>query len=220
MLRSEAVAEVQMGLGFTTAKTTEIILALKNAQVNLELRPFLPWFLKSVETDIATVANTSTVAVPTGFIREFEGDAFYRYVAADDATDEDEDISIYPGWKPLAKGLDEDFHKDYPGTGVPKAYSVDATNFRLYPTPDAVYALKIIYYKQAAILATDVENDWLKYAPDLLIGEAGQRLAAGLRDAGAKNYFLELAAKGSAQLQQGGEAREHANQRYVMGGPD
>jgi len=220
MLRSDAISEIQLGLGFSTAHETQIITALKRAQENLELRPFLPWFLKSEVTTASTTAAENRLILPPGFIREFEGDALYWYVPEGEATDEEGTTIDYPAWKALKKGIDEDFHTNYPGNGKPQGYSLDASYFRLYPTPDAVYQMKIVYYKKATVLDTDVENGWLKYAPDLLIGEAGQRIAAGLRDAKAKQYFLELSAKGHAQMEQGGEAREHENQTYVMGGPD
>jgi hypothetical protein len=61
----------------------------------------------------------------------------------------------------------------YPGTGRPKAYSIGADEFRFGPTPDAIYTVKMRYKAKDTTLDTNIENQWLKYASDVVLAELG-----------------------------------------------
>ncbi len=212
MIRDLAVARVQRILGWRSDKATEIIEELQNAQVFYEKAPRLPWFLLD-ETHWATLTDgEERIPVPSDFLREYEKGTLWYYNAT--AT---EDADIYTN---LVKD-DLDYLRDtLPGEGAPVAYALTGDYFRIFPTPDDAYVLRMVYYKKGTVLSTNVENDWLLNVPDVLIGYAGRMIAAALHDDRAKAAFTELEALGSRQMVVATEAREHENVRYIMGGPD
>ena len=213
MDRTAATVVIQDQLGFSSAHASRIVIALKNAQTRREQDPFLPWFLK---TDSAiqpvTVADQRTVALPTGFLREVEDDALY-YVNADESS------KLIP--------MEKQDHLDYlyntygVTEGTPAEYFVGKTNFHIFPLPDAVYTLQLNqYYKAATSLASDVENDWLLYAEDTIIGDAGYVIAKALRDRKAQDFFKVMQREGTARMILGTTAREEENVEHQMGGDD
>ena len=212
LTRDDAVSRIQNLLGYTTARTAEIQNALQDAQLELEQDAYLPWFLltdASVPTQLVTVASSRAVALPTGFLREYEDDALY-YLNADDE------------FIPLEKDELEYLNTTFLATsGVPQAYAITLSSFIIFPLPDAVYNLRINqYYKADAILSSNITNQWLTYTHELIIGEAGMKIAPGLRDSAGISIFKSMAIRGKKRLISGSEAREHANRRYIMGGPD
>lgn len=210
MFRDVARARIQQTLGFRSDKETEIIAALQDAQVMLERGATLPWFLQSEVASISTEDGEERVPIPTDFLREWEDDPLWYFIAG---TSGDDDT-----WTELAKDDLAFLRAKYPGEGAPVAYALDVKYFRIFPTPDAVYTLKTIYYKKDAVLTTNIENQWLANFPYLVIGEAGQLLAAGLRDADALAIFRQWTSEGRARMLVENEARIHASHGYVMGG--
>ena len=209
MTRDEAVVQIQRLLGLRTDLTSEIIGALKDEQVELESRPILPWFLISEISSISTVSGEERVQVPTDFIREVDGDALYRY------------DSSGPTWTALVKDDVEYLRGYYAGaTGAPKAYALEGKYFRLFPTPDDSYTLKLVYYKEDSKLDTNIENNWLKYAPALLIGGAGLRVAEYIRDKDAISIFQAMQADAFRRLDIEDTARDMANRNtlFIAGG--
>ena len=76
--------------------------------------------------------------------------------------------------------------------GAPEVYALLSTQLYFLPgvgTGDT-YTITLPYYKAGVELdeGTDT-NVWLENIPELLIGEAGYRLAYDLRDQGAKELF-------------------------------
>ena len=212
MTRDEAVTEIQNTLGFRTDKSSEIVLALQRAQTKLEMGAVLPWFLQSDIISISTVNGTETVLLPASFLREWEDDPLWYFVAG---TGGDADA-----WTELAKE-DLAFLRDkYPGEGAPIAYAISIDKFYIFPTPDAVYTLKLIYFKADTLLTTNVTNQWLTYLPYLMVGEAGRLFTPGLRDKDAVRQFQEWAAEGRREMLVENEARMNSSRRYVMGGVD
>ena len=212
MDRAAAVSRVQQKLAFRTDLETEIIEALQDAQVELEKETTLPWFLQSEVSSISTVDGEERIKLPSDFIREWEDDPLWYYNASA-AEDPDK-------WAPLAKDDLEELREAYPGEGAPKAYQLDVKYFRLFPTPDGVYVLKMIYYKHDTTLATNVENLWLEHFPLLLISKAGLSVATSLRDKDAIGVFAVMEQQHYRSMVNDTEARRHASKRYIMGGPD
>ena len=120
----------------------------------------------------------------------------------------------------LIKDELETLRQDLPGSGRPIAYALDDSYFRIFPTPDEAYVLKMIYYKADDLLTSNIENLWLKHIPWLMIGLAGAPIAAGLRDKNAVSVFAALEQKHSRLMIRNTEARRHEGRRYVMGGAD
>jgi hypothetical protein len=103
--------------------------------------------------------------------------------------------------------------------GPPEAYALLGNYFRIFPTPDALYTLKTIYYAKDTTLDTNVENKWLKYAPMLILGRAGKFIAGPLRDTAAMQIFGEWEQIGQTSLIRRDTDRDLANRSLQMGGP-
>lgn len=214
MDRNTAVSRVKRGLAFRqgTSLDSDIIDALQDAQLELEKEQTLPWFLLSEVSSISTVDGEERIKVPSDFIREWEDDPLWYFNGdADEAEDK---------WTALAKDDLENLRETHPGEGAPRAYQLDIKYFRIFPTPDEAYVLKMIYYKNATVLDTNIENLWLEHTPWLLIGMAGTVIAAAIRDKDALEIFAALTQKHKDIMIKDTEARRHTNKRYIMGGPD
>ncbi len=212
MIRADAVSRIQIKLGFRSDQEANIIIALQDGQAKLELRPLLPWFLRTEMSSISTASGEERVILPTDFIREDEESALWYFdsTATDDADK----------WNELIKDDQSVLRHVHPGEGVPLNYSIHGTYFRIFPTPDAVYLLKLAYYAKDTVLDTNVENLWLEHASDLMIGLAGKDMATALRDPDAIAIFKDMIAEGQEQLTIDTEARRHENTRYIIGGLD
>lgn len=211
MDRDNAVIRVQQALSFKTTLSAQIVLALQDSQIELEQDAFLPWFLQTDIVDLATINGTETVTLPPGFLREVEDDALYYF---DGTANVDERFTV------LGKSDTEFLRGLHPGEGKPKMYALEPTFFRIFPTPDAIYVLKLMYYKAALPLTSNIENKWLLYAHELMIGEAIMKIAQPINDASAEKKGEQMSARGRARLITGTEARTQENNRPVMGGED
>lgn len=205
MTRDEAVSRIQATLGFRSDMQAQAEATLREAQEVLEAGVPLPWFLRSELTPLTTAPNVSTIAKPIDFLREWDDDGLY--IEANDGT-----------LTSLHKDLLSHLRRRLPGVGRPLAYAFDGFHFHLFPIPDAVYNLKLTYFAQDAALHVNIENEWLRHLPYLLIGMAGQTLAAAARDAQARAQFQTWEAEGRRALNFGSAALDAANMRYVMGG--
>lgn len=219
MTRDEAVAMIKLQLGFRSNQDANIILCLKLAQTQLELQPTKPWFLISEDSYAFTTPDEERVALPTDFLQEVD-EAVLRYVPEDadspadevDLVKEDYDTlrANYRGWTDTTTGE---------SSGAPQAYCILDGYFRIFPLPDTLYRLRMIYYAKATVLDTNVENGWLKYAPLLIMGKAGQMIAGGpLRDSEAMKVFQGWEAQGSLALAGQVVSRDMSNRRLQMGG--
>lgn len=211
MTRDEAVSFIQKQLAHRTGLNTTIVSDLQSAQVYLESGSFnQSWFLLSERATRVCVAGERRLPLPADFIVEAEEDAL-MYVP-EDGTDD----------VPLEKDDYDTLQAAFPSsvTGLPVQYSLDGLYFNLWPKPNAAYTFAMRYYKKAATLDTNIENVWLKYAPMVLIGQAGLFTANGLRDAAAQGTFQQLMVQASQTLMVQNEARKHSNREYQMGGPE
>lgn len=210
MTRAEAVAIVQMHLGFRTSLTDTIVTQLQLQQTKLELMPTKPWFLLTHDAPLVTASNVRRVALPADFLEEYEEGAVY-YISAD--------TEVPP--KKLVKDAFDVLRKNYEEAtpGEPEAYSLDGDSFSIFPLPDAVYNLQFSYYAKAAVLSgTSSTNSWLDVVPELLIGKAGLAVASGLRDFKAIEIFNGMIAENMVILNSQNEARKHANYDMQIGG--
>jgi len=208
------LVKLRIGNRVDTALDTQVVAEMALAQTVLEGGSYLPWFLLSEFSENDTVADEERVPVPTDFLREFEyGSLYYNNSALADA------------WVELLKDEMEALRADTTlnaSTGAPQKYSLVGDYFRLFPTPDAVYTLKMVYYKQDTAPATGgAENLWLKWAPDWLIAQTCVQMAQNLQMPQARvEKFMHAAQIAERRTMVAGEAREHASREYVMGGPD
>jgi hypothetical protein len=102
-------------------------------------------------------------------------------------------------------------------TVAPMVYVIRKDTIDFITLADTDYTFKWNYYKAAASLASDVENEWLAGAPEWLIAEAGERIARDLRDQGALALFQEMKQKARAACFGDILADEDAMGPVVMG---
>lgn len=212
MTRDEAVAMIKMQLGFRQNQDANIVLCMKLAQTQLEARPTKPWFLLGEDSYKRTTADEDRLVLPTDFLQEVDDGTLY-YVPDDADGTEDHVL--------LVKDEYDVLKKEYAETepGAPEAYAIIGSYFRLFPTPDDDYLIRMLYFKKDTVLDTNVENGWLKYAPMLMMGKAGQLIAGGpLRDADALKVFQSWEAEGGLTLAGQEVARSVTNRRLQMGG--
>lgn len=204
---------VKLMLGFRTANTADIIALLQEQQQELEHEPQLPTFLKAETTSLTCTASTERMAVPTGFLREWDEDKLWVRNPDYDETHWDE---LEKGSPMFLRPATQD-----EGEGIPRAYAYDQTSFLLFPTPDIVYTFRTIYYKAEPVLSADGDtNKWSQNLPYLLVGRAGLILATGLRDQMAMSVFSQLVMSETVKLNNYSTDRDTAGTKYVMGGDD
>ena len=208
MTRDQAVALIKQILGFRSDKTTEIENQILFQQQELEHEPTLPYFLRAEVTDLTSTADDENLAVPTGFIREWDEDVL-QVENAEGA------------WSKLVKDSPDYLRSVYQAeTGIPVAYSYDGIsgNFKLFPTPDAEYTFRLTYYKQDAVLSSNITNLWLTHQPFLLIGRVGVILASSLRDQNAIQIFSSMIQSETVKIN--ALTTERDSRRYTVGGDD
>ena len=125
-------------------------ITLAENRLRRELR--IRQMLKSVTT--ATVANDATVELPSDFLqaRDF--------------------VVMTNPIQPLSYSSPSSLSNDPRASqiGVPRSYTIMATEFQVAPAPDGVYTLKLLYYAAPAYLSSNnTTNVFLTTAPDGLL---------------------------------------------------
>lgn len=182
MTRDEAVSRMKETLQRDDIDD-RLARALQEAQRHREQGTSLPPWLVERAT-INLVAGTATVALPSDFLRETD-DETMRY------TPDGTDSPAFVYRKYYNDAVAAYASSDPSG---PKVFVVRfPTDILFFPVPDDDYVLSWSYYKRGDFLATGSDtNEWLTYAPELLIAEAGVRIARTLRDQGALEDFSAM----------------------------
>lgn len=187
----------------------QIVAEMQVQQIELETALVLPWFLLSEIATANTIAHEERLELPDLFIREPEEETALWYYKASD-TDNPR--------KALTKDAYDKLVQQFPGEGEPKAYALVGPYFRLKPTPDKAYPIQMIYYKKDLPLTNNIENAWLKNAPDLLIAKTGCVIAGEyLKDMDAFALFSKQLDSASTRYATLWEARDHVGRDYTMG---
>lgn len=208
MIRDTLVALIASRLNNRTDLDDIIIAEMQLAQeFRMEQNGvFQPWFMVTEKSYEITDVNEPRVPVPEDFVMEVEEQGFWYFSGAESK------------WKKLTKVADEVGETKQLPAGPPKEYSLVGDHFTFYPTPDAVYSLRFRYAAKQLALSTNIENNWLKYAADLMIAEVGEAVAsqhmqneklAALFRGGKKEAWTRLAIMH--------ESRIHTNRDYTMG---
>ena len=207
MMRSEAITIIKRGLGFRQTQDAAIIAALKQAQRDAELGQTLPNWLLSFDQPIVTTAGSPIVTLPPGFIR-FANEYVPYYTNADLAV-----VTL-----PLRHNLEAKEAYLTSRAEDPQVF-VQQTKTRGYlvPTPKTSFTLFVTAYKSAEVLDSEIENAWLRFAPNYLIGMAGTHVAGDLRDRGAAEKFGTMAKIGHKALIGDIVEDELAGRALVMG---
>lgn len=181
MIRSIAVQRVQAGLGFTTALADQIILRMQEEQRDLERGKTLPSFLLVEDATLSLVAATSSVNLPTDFLRRSHN--LPRYTPTGETT------STTIPWREKDEALEIFQAKDPAG---PQVAVLRTSTILFYPVADTTYTITWDYFAQDDLLTSDIENLWLANAPELIISGAGLRIAKDKRDKDAATYFADM----------------------------
>jgi len=209
MLRNACRDLIALRLGNRTDLDAAIVAEMQLAQeVVMEgSGQFTPWFL---ETELATSsceANEERLALPTDFLAEVEEQPLWLY-----------DSTAAQPFTELKKDSYDVLLQQYPEAGRPRAYALTEGYFLLKPTPDVVYSFKTRYYAMAESLSSNIENDWLKYAPDLMIAVVGEVMAGKyLQNPQLAATFKTDVASAWARLYVKHESRQHNGRTYGMG---
>ena len=207
MLRSEAVERITDGLGFRSSLADRAVARLKEAQRFMEQGKSLPWFLIQEDQALSLLSTTNTVALPDDFIREVDYETM-RFTATG---------NTYPTF--VKRKSFDDAIQAYGGTDSdhPLVYALRGTTLYFFPTADSDYDLTWSYYAKDDVLDTDIENAWLREAPEVLIGLAGMRLARDIRDKEAVAIFQPMYVEARQALLGEMAAREEAMGAGAMG---
>lgn len=213
MTRDEAVDIIAQRLGDVGATfDTQIIAEMKLQQTILEQSPQLPWFCSTRSTAVSTAVDTQTVSLPSDWLMEDDNqDQFI--------TDSDGALTRL-GKQDYGSLENADWFKSATGqeSGVPEEYAINGSTMYLWPTPTEVLVLTLHYYQEQTVLSTNVENVWLKHAPDLLIAMTGMQMGAFLRDPEALQLFQPGVAVAQKRMWDQDEARRQAGLFAKMGG--
>lgn len=217
MLGSAAISDIQLKLGFRSDLATPIAAALSAAQSKFEGGiplngggEFMPWFLVKDTVGLVTAPTQRSIVLPVDWLMENEEDELFYYNVSN---------ATCPNTL-LIKDDPDVLARNFGGTGSPQAYSLVGTGYRIFPLPDDIYPLQTSYYAADAPFDPLVENKWLKYCPNLLIGEAGAAMTIPTRESRQEvmSYFVSMRAEAISTLHRRTEDRLHTNRRYVMGG--
>ncbi len=212
MLLSEAIDQIQLFMGNRTDLTIKAQTALTRAQDQLERGPTYPWFLVSEDATIRMQLSDHRIPVPADFIAEYE-EGCLHYVP-----DDTETAPVH-----LVK-YEYDYLRDlyaHNADGIPQTYAKVGNYFIIYPLPDDLYQVTMKYYRKdtkPSDLSLNETNKWLTYAPDAIIGKAGQYLCVGYRDYGALDEFKLMERDGRNIMNAQNVEQELSNQELLMGG--
>ena len=216
MLRDIAVDQLMKRLGnFTNEELrNDIINEMATAQETvLEGDVINPWFLVSEESSAETVIGDERVGLPVDFIAPWEFGFLFRYdVALDDPYIE----MTREDWDLIKERLNF--------SDTPTHYDIAGEYIFMRPVADAIYPLRMRYIAKGLTLAgiygdaQNIENLWLKYASDWLMGETGMIIAEQyLQMSQAKvKEFQTQAIRGRERIRVKNVAMEESNKRRVM----
>ena len=169
MLRDAAVDLMMKRLGNQNDTTLrdDIIAEMVQAQDTvMEGDTWKPWFLLSEESSNATTIGEERVPLPIDFIDLWDEVGLYRY----DASLDDPYVEMVRDDWGLIKEC-----KNFSDT--PTHWDLAGDYLLLRPLADAAYPLRFWYYAKDTSLAgtygdaNNIENDWLRWASDWMIGE-------------------------------------------------
>lgn len=222
-----AVTEIQQIVGWRSDKAAEIGNALKYAQAQREMAGMtFPWFLRQTKP-VTTVIGTQSYTLPAGYIQDSEerdgnlfiytgGTSKTRTVFLKKMSFKDLQEKFFGVWPDNDSATASDQSDTIP-SGIPTFYALDDTQVFFYPTPDAVYTVNWkAWYADTAPTAGQT-NQWLTFAPWVLIGEAATKIAADLENASAVTKAQAILSRANDDLFRATIHRQEAGRKRSMG---
>lgn len=194
--------------------TTRLQNEMQVAQSKLELMPFLPWFLLTELATGATIANEERVALPADFLREPDEDEATLWLVDNTTSPAKKSFLNKSTYALLVDKYKNSIYQQ------PLEYALVGQYFRLRPIPDTVYTVQFLYYAAGVVLSSNIENVWLKYAPELLIARTGMLAAKYPNDQVRFQQFQMDYNDALNQLKIADTARREAALERIMGDSD
>lgn len=204
MTLPELVSAVAARMGSRRGIEKEVQEEMQLAIRRLEEGPVKFWFLLGDTRTNVTTEGEGRLPVPGNFLREYEEGALW--VNQEDGTR-----------IPLIKRDNTTLARDYPGSGIPVAYSLTGQYFRLYPIPDMEYGMDVLIYQRSPALREDLDNVWFHHGTELLINATCHNMAIRQRDGSAVKLYLAKEMSEYQKLVIDHEARANANYDEVYG---
>lgn len=191
-------------------RATALLEAKLVQQTTLEGGPFLPWFLINRTKTGALSVGVRELAVPTGFIRELDEE--------DAVLATDQEGKEYNLTKRTYNDL-RSWHGLEATSEKPTDYCLSGASFLIFPLPTIVLATRYRCYVQDVVVNDDaVENNWLRYASDLLLAHTGYSMATKhLAWPEKAQEFSSEIGQATGRLIANHTAREEANLDRNMG---
>lgn len=188
MTRDEAVALIAARLGFRTGLENSIVAELQAAQLRLEEEvALLPWFLRKERVPATLPQGDYLLGLPNDFLT-FGDDGFVELEDGDTVS------LLQQSTDPVNMGM-----LNLP-PARPSAFVLRASSLVFNRRADKPYTILSTYYGRDAVLNTNIENGWLRYAADLLINETGMVVAQFLRDPEAVQLFNQKRVEARSRL--------------------
>lgn len=202
---TEMISMIQFRLGNRKDLATQIEREIQLAQIRLEDSPDLePWFLVQQDETIAVTSGVQDITLPAGFLRMSE--------------EEQPQILVDGIWQPLRRIQNDDGLSNFQGaTGTPTRFTMFGDTFRLWPSPDKAYTVRLTYAARETSLDTTTPTDtnaWTENAFDVLMNKALIILAGTLQNKSALEMASSDFSSAYAGLQTQIVQREDANQTY------
>ena len=167
MTRDEAVALMKQRMGNNNDTSLDALIVTEMQFVQstlLEQAPELPWFLYGSQD---VVESTEEITAPTGYLREFAGTPLQVYNG-------NKFVKFSKGDQVSLDAYDFNTTYAYPVAYANEELNVNEVNLRVFGWDGSSnYTVRWNGYYADTALSTNVENKWLKFAPDLLIAETG-----------------------------------------------
>lgn len=217
MLRDAAVDLIMKRLGNSNDITLQgdIINEMVQAQATvLEGDVLKPWFLVSEEASNATSIGEERVPLPVDFASLWEEIGLYRY-----------DVTLDDPYIEMCRADWEDIKKELNWSDKPTHWDIGGPYLLMRPLADAVYPLRFWYIAKGVSLAgtygdvvTNIENVWLQWAADWLIGETGSVIAEQyLQMTGARvKTWKDQAIRGRERVRKLNVSMEEALKERIM----
>lgn len=229
MLLNAAIGRVNDGLGFRSTGTSLdafIQARLQLAQKTMEQGKSLPYFLLRIDQTLSLPAGDSAAPLPVGFIRESDENRLHFFPPGSTVPTYLSRRYVIDGKRAyLVSGAEETrapriyvIRRHFvpsPAVGLEQEVSPGVIDF-IVPA-DNDYELTWDYYAKDDPLDENIENNWLREAPAVLIGYAGMQIAKDLRDNEAVELFSGMFTEASRALFGEMVAQEDASQPLQMG---
>jgi len=179
-------------------------------ETELEGGPILPWFLISEDTVAVMTIEERRLEVPDDFLRELDDEGALVLVKEDGSEQE-----------LIKKSYDElvSWHGLTTTADYPENYALVGKYFMLFPLPLKASTVRMRYYARDVVLNDDnTENQWLKWATDLLLAATGYAVASKhIRDDEKAVEFSKDRDKAHGRLVVQHTARDEGNRDRSMG---